>query len=940
MRLYVVACGVLEPELRALAEESPHEVHLHILDAGLHSEPERLRTEVQNVLDTCAGCDAVVLGYGLCGRGVSGLVPVTVPLVLPRAHDCMTLFLGSRAAYGAQFKAHPGTFYITAGWYEKSVAPKQAAEPDVLRVFENAERDPRYPALAQEYGGENARFIIQFMDGWKRNYTRLAFIDTGAANSEKYETYARNTADALGWRYERIPGDLHLLRALLFGDWERDDILVVKPGQRCLATGGDEIVSGVDRVAPREEEFSPAPDEPHHAEPRKTQPQSRCEVITESRAGRQIAADEPLIIGVDAGGTYTDAAICALRDGTLMSKAKALTTPHDLAVGIRGALEKLSWPDARRIAAVAVSTTLATNAIAENKGGLPGLLLMPGVGGAEVDWPLQRSIPGLMGITGEEIRPIDEDATKRAIDELVAAGADAFAVVGYASVRNPAHELGVRELVRERCSVPVVCGHELSLQLNVIARAYTTVLNARLFPPVRELMATTRRMMKDFGVDAPLWVVKGDGSLMNEATALARPIDTLLSGPAASVAGALHLAGARDALVMDMGGTTTDTALLENGMTRLNEEGIHVNGLPLHVVAADISTIGLGGDSRVDFTPDRRIAVGPDRAIPLCLLADRYPHVAEELARLDAAAVGRRDSSRALEYLVLRREPPAGLYRGRDKAAIDALREGPLTRKRLALRLGLPSEILLVTRHLEARGIVVRSALTPTDVLHARGQYTAWNVEAARHALRVFAELYGASVGDMGEAVLDKVVRKLCALVVAREMGIASDSADSRRILDNALSAQPSGELVFRVRYERPIVAIGAPAAAYFPEVARRLDARVIVPAHAEVANAVGAAVSRVLVREVVSVMPSVSNAYIVCSRVGRTEYEKLGPALEAAECAAREIAERRALESGAESCEVDVKRDVREVYTGNGEKVFVQALVEATASGRAAVRV
>ena len=164
MRLKVVACGVLEPELRTLAEGSPHDVQLRILDAGLHAAPDRLREQVQGVLDTSDDCDAVVLGYGLCGRGVSGLIPRHRPMVLPRAHDCMTLFLGSRAAYGRQFKAHPGTFYITAGWYENSIAPRQEKGRDSLRVFDKVDQDPRFPDLAGKYGGENARFIIRFQD--------------------------------------------------------------------------------------------------------------------------------------------------------------------------------------------------------------------------------------------------------------------------------------------------------------------------------------------------------------------------------------------------------------------------------------------------------------------------------------------------------------------------------------------------------------------------------------------------------------------------------------------------------------------------------------------------------------------------------------------------------------------------------------------------------
>jgi len=946
MRLKVIACGVLEPELEALAQQSPHEIELHTLDAGLHSAPAKLRLETQAVIDESRDVEAIILGYGLCGRGVSGLIARHCRVVLPKAHDCLTLFLGSRAAYGKQFKEHPGTYYITPGWYEKSLAPKQAKRAVVARDLENAEKSPRFSPLAEKYGEENARYILWFQDSWKRNYTRVAFLDTGVGDVEKYTRYARDMAEALGWQFERIEADLHLLHAALLGEWERQDLLVVEPGQRVVATGDDTIIAAIDRDEQAEpaldsdetmdtESSRPEVQEPA-GDPAVRRPSEAAGPMTRLEpAARPVSADEPLAIGIDAGGTYTDCVLCTLDDAIVLSKAKAPTTPHDLAVGIREGLAKLDWPEPTRIRSVSLSTTLATNAIAENKGGTPGLLLMPSVSQAKIDWALTRTVPGQMTISGAELEPTDADATLIAVDDLLAAGADAFAVVGYSSVRNPAHELAVAELVRSRCDLPVVCGHELSQQLNLINRANTAILNARLFPPIRELLDAAKAMLRDFGVEAPLWVVKGDGSLMNEETALTRPIDTLLSGPAASVAGARHLSGATEALVIDMGGTTTDSALLEGGVVRLKEDGIRVNGWPLNVVAADIATVGLGGDSRVDFTSNRTLTVGPDRALPLCFIGAQFPRVTAELASLDPSTILDRGSARALEYLCLRRVPPAEVLRGQDAAVVAVLRDGPLTRPALARRLGLVSAHLLFTDALESRGYLIRSAFTPTDVLHARGELTLWEADASRHALRLFADLYGASPTDVAAAVIAAVVRKLCEQVIRRETGIDTSVPECAQLLDHALSQGNGSRLSFQPHYRRPLVAIGAPVHAYFPTVADILNGELVLPPHAEVANAVGAAASEVLVREVVTVRPGDTGAYLLHSRAGRREFTSLAAALRAAEEAACSLAEQRARTSGAETCRLRAETRNREGFAADGSRIFIEATVEATASGK-----
>jgi N-methylhydantoinase A/oxoprolinase/acetone carboxylase beta subunit len=306
-------------------------------------------------------------------------------------------------------------------------------------------------------------------------------------------------------------------------------------------------------------------------------------------------------LGIDTGGTYTDAVLVDHASGEVLAGAKALTTRHDLSVGIGQAVAAAFDGQAMspaEVDLVALSTTLATNAIVEGRGS-PVCLLLIGYDpalirqyGFERDL-VTRDVVYLRGGhdgTGNEVEPLDEAAAREAIlarrDEV-----EAFAVSGYFGVRNPAHELRVRALVEELTALPVTCGHELTTRLNAVRRATTTALNARLIPLLRELIATVRRTLDEQGITAPLMVVKGDGSLVRAEWAMQRPIETILSGPAASVVGAWHLAGRRDVWVVDVGGTTTDIAVLHDGRPRLNPEGAQVGEWRTMVEAVDVHTV-------------------------------------------------------------------------------------------------------------------------------------------------------------------------------------------------------------------------------------------------------------------------------------------------------------------------------------------------------------
>lgn len=207
-RTLVMACAtVIEEMLPHLPAGMQHQV----FEFGLHINPEKLRRTLQEAIDAVNGqYDTIVLGYGLCSQAVIGIKSDTSSLVVPRVDDCISIFLGSRSAYRFQSQSEPGTYYLTKGWIEVGDTP--FAE---------------YDRLIQRYGAERAERIIRLMLG---NYKRLALINTGLYELERYRAYARRTAERFDLRYEEIEGSDTLVKKMIFGPWD-DDFVVVQPGE-------------------------------------------------------------------------------------------------------------------------------------------------------------------------------------------------------------------------------------------------------------------------------------------------------------------------------------------------------------------------------------------------------------------------------------------------------------------------------------------------------------------------------------------------------------------------------------------------------------------------------------------------------------------------------------------------------------------------------------
>ncbi|MDH7600604.1 MAG: DUF1638 domain-containing protein [Armatimonadota bacterium] len=241
MRIKIIACEVFARELMFAAAVSPQIVDLTLMPFGLHDTPEELRKELQKEVDATPyeRYDYVALGYGLCSRGTVGIRAGKIPLVIPRAHDCITLLLGSRARYSKEFSQHPGTYYYSPGWIERKTGEVQQGIID--DAYEKRAQE-RFEEYARKYGEDNARFLIQQESLWMKHYTRAAFIDTGLGNIEAYREFTKNLASERGWEYVEIRGDTCLLTRLASGDWNEKEFLIVRPGSSIQETYDGTIV--------------------------------------------------------------------------------------------------------------------------------------------------------------------------------------------------------------------------------------------------------------------------------------------------------------------------------------------------------------------------------------------------------------------------------------------------------------------------------------------------------------------------------------------------------------------------------------------------------------------------------------------------------------------------------------------------------------------------
>lgn len=660
-----------------------------------------------------------------------------------------------------------------------------------------------------------------------------------------------------------------------------------------------------------------------------------------------------LLLGVDTGGTYTDAVL--LRDEKdVIASAKALTTRGDLAIGIGTAIRAVldqSGVEPQHISLASLSTTLATNALVEGQGERVALVFV-GFRPSDLEQHGLRdalkgdpvvALAGGHNHAGGEAAPLDVPGLIAFLDTN-ASGVSGYAVASQFATRNPAHELEVARIISERTGAPVTCSHHLSAKLNGPKRAVTAILNARLIGMIDRLIGRAQDVLNDLGIGAPMMVVRGDGALMSADQARERPIETILSGPAASIVGARWLTGADEALVSDIGGTTTDVAVLRDGKPAIDPQGARVGGFRTMVEAVAMRTSGLGGDSQVHVQTQGLaggVILGPRRVIPIALIAQDAPDVIH--AALDSQL----------------RNATTTDHDGRFVRALPGLPRGdmPPRETELLSRIGdqaHPLGRILRSRmetgalgRLVDRGLVQIAGVTPSDASHVLGTLSEWDGEAADKALTLLArrrtgsgDILAANATDLAQMIVDQLTEQTAITLLETafaeeetEFGLPPDLLARHVLMQKGLGGH-RGLLALDAALNVDVVGLGASAPTYYPAVGERLHCRMILPQHAGVANAIGAVVGRITMRHTGTITSPSEGRFRVHLETGPEDFAAASDALERLQSVLRASAEAAALSAGAAGIQFSVEQDIK-TARAEARDVFVEATLTVEASGR-----
>ncbi|WP_342304875.1 hydantoinase/oxoprolinase family protein [Methanolobus sp. ZRKC5] len=579
-------------------------------------------------------------------------------------------------------------------------------------------------------------------------------------------------------------------------------------------------------------------------------------------------------LGIDAGGTYTDAVLLRGSDGTIVDSKKAFTTYPDLQKGIKNVLDSLDQELLKDVNLVSVSTTLSTNSLLEGTGKAVGLIIV-GEEPAQTEFPSQYILCASGGhdTRGDEVCELDLSS----IEEFILSTktkVSAYAVSAYFGVRNPDHEIKVKELITKMTGMPVVCGYELSQELGAYERAVTAVLNAQLIPITYQFVNSVIRDIRARGIDARLLMLKCDGSVYNIEDALERPIETIFSGPAASLLGASYLSKMDTCAVIDIGGTSTDVSMLYNGVPEISTSGAVVGGWKTRVRAMKMETSATGGDSHIWVT-DGRVRIGPRRVIPLCVASKTYPDLISKLKRSRIISRGIMDENFQPTKFFVRTGYEALDIDNDERAVLDLMRSEPVSALEMSDVLNRNTSTKVLDSLVKKR-LIQGIGFTPTDALHVLGVYTKWGVNAA----------------EIGALNLSRYVQKgkydFCAYV--RELIAKNIAADLMSYIlphhpDEVIADLLSHEYPAKFKVELPVVLLGGPAQAYDSELRSLIEADVAVPEFADVGNAVGALAGKGVKRIEISIMPaSIENPdedFLLFSPVGRERFQRYADAVE-----------------------------------------------------------
>lgn len=647
-------------------------------------------------------------------------------------------------------------------------------------------------------------------------------------------------------------------------------------------------------------------------------------------------------LGIDTGGTYTDAVIVDDEKKAVLESVKSLTTYPDPIGGIRSALDLLPQDLLQKVTVVSVSTTLSTNTVLENTGESAALILIGDerlLSSEETGREVEDFIivSGGHDNDGNEAMPLDTGAIETYV-RAVSGKVSAFAVSSYFSIRNPSHELRAKELISKltaengREAYPVVCGHELAQSLGTYERGVTAYLNAMLLPVTKRFVDAVLSEINRRGLKAEIKILKCNGAVSGIEEAMEKPVESIFSGPAASLLGASFLSGRDTCLMIDVGGTSTDVSLVEDGFPDISDHGAVVGGWRTKVRAIRMETSALGGDSQIwirvpsfsDAHVQDRIKFGPRRIIPLCRAASLYPSVLDSLKERWFS-----DRYRFTEYI----QPVRFFIRSgnlvsdltpEEEKVYCKIKETPVSLNDILWDMDyVPGDVL---ESLVSRKAVNMIGFTPTDVLHVLGAYEEFNTEASVLGAKILATFLDTDMTELccylKQSFATKMAQEIVYFLMSK--GLADNSENivvtSRSDVFNTGTrfeagidpSMPSSPVfresvkamlsfkkpLMRYKLDVPVVMIGGPVKAFAADLNHVIDAEILTPDFFDVGNAVGSLVGKIAKRIDISVRNVLSESkydlkssgFIVYFPGGRRAFSDRSEALDYARCLGRRL--------------------------------------------------
>ncbi|MDO9517442.1 MAG: hydantoinase/oxoprolinase family protein [Methanosarcinaceae archaeon] len=610
-------------------------------------------------------------------------------------------------------------------------------------------------------------------------------------------------------------------------------------------------------------------------------------------------------LGIDAGGTYTDAVLLRDSDELIIDTSKALTSYPDPLEGIKNAIDGLDPTHLNEVKMVSVSTTLSTNSILEGTG-FPVALILVGKYDITKELPTKHyiQVAGGHDYNGIESESLDIESINH-FAMKVKDKVSAFAVSSFFSVRNHDHELEVKELINQLTGLPVVCGHELSQDLGAFERAVTAFLNAQLISVTETFMNTVESEIKTRGMDAKIFMLKCDGSVTNIRGALDKPIESIFSGPAASLVGASFLSKKDTCAVIDVGGTSTDISVMNNGVPDMSDSGAVVGGWKTRVKAIRMVTSAMGGDSHV-WIKGYKSHIGPRRVMPLCRAAIIYPVFLEQLRSNPIPLKSLLGVNYQPTKFYLRTEYEVIEISDGEKEILDAIKKEPTSIIEIYNKIKKNPSSKLLDILIQKR-LIHSIGFTLTDALHVLGDYTEMNVEAANVGANVLGHLMNMDGHEFARHIKNKFAKNMASDLVSFFLDETPKEV-IRQIFD------VSSPIKFKI--DVPIVLIGGPVIAFVEDLQNILDAEIILPRYADVGNAAGALAAKGIRRTEVLIRPVSMGApefdFFVFSEKGRSSFheyhEALNYAMNLGETIVRDYMEFAGLDS--DHIKIDVKKE------------------------------